>query len=241
MIVISHLALNEMIKLGPEIVDICLLLDSSDLKLRDLVKQFLSELRNKGNNIVYNLIPKALNAILIDYKHMPFEKYKMVMNELIQNIEKDKQIEGLIGKLLNKINLNSNIIELRFVTYCLSKLNYSEKNLSILIENLISVRKKLFEDDIIMSNIKEMFDRLKKSSNKEVFLDLQAKFFNQDDKLMSNAMENYKLMKKKKIKSNNINNVIDNNEQDDFIENESSSEGTFTSEVSNFNLKKKRK
>ncbi len=111
MIVISHLALNEMIKLKGEIVDICLLLESEDSKLVDLVKLFLHELRQKGNNIVYNLIPKALARLSNDFKDIGYDRFQKVIKELISNIDKEKQVEGLIEKLVNKLKNNNDQIE----------------------------------------------------------------------------------------------------------------------------------
>ena len=63
MMVITHLILNDMLKLKGEIVDICKLLDDSDKKIRDQVKLFLHELHSKGNNNIYNLLPKAISRL----------------------------------------------------------------------------------------------------------------------------------------------------------------------------------
>ena len=163
MIVISHLALNEMLKLGDEIVDICLLLESDDAKIKDLVKQFLIELKNKGNNIVFNLIPKALNTWLIEYKSTDYKKFKIVMEELVSNIEKDKQIEGLIEKLFNKLKSTTDVNDWKCVTYCLSLLNYSEKNAYKLFEYFANIRENVIGDDEILKNLSTIIEKIKKS------------------------------------------------------------------------------
>jgi condensin complex subunit 1 len=61
--VISHLALNDMIKIRGEISDICKLLKDEDQKIVDLVKLFLHELHSKHNDTIYNLIPEAINRL----------------------------------------------------------------------------------------------------------------------------------------------------------------------------------
>jgi condensin complex subunit 1 len=61
--VISHLALNDMIKIRGEISDICKLLKDEDSKIQDLVKLFLHELHSKHNETIYNLIPEAINRL----------------------------------------------------------------------------------------------------------------------------------------------------------------------------------
>lgn len=175
MIVISHLALNEMIKLKGEIVDICLLLESEDTKLTDLVKLFLSELKQKGNNIVYNLIPKALAKFTTDFKNIEYEKFQKVIKELISKIDKEKEVEGLINKLISKLKDNNDIVEWRNITYCLSQLSYSEKNISRLIEHYLNIKDKV-EDEIVTKNMLLIFDRVKKTGDKESLEELQKLF-----------------------------------------------------------------
>ena len=41
--VVTHLVLNDMLKIRDQIVDICMLLEDPDEKIRDHVKLFLSE------------------------------------------------------------------------------------------------------------------------------------------------------------------------------------------------------
>jgi condensin complex subunit 1 len=63
LMVITHLILNDMMKLKGEIVDICMLLEDKDERIRDQVKLFLHELHSKGNLIIYNLFPKAISRL----------------------------------------------------------------------------------------------------------------------------------------------------------------------------------
>lgn len=216
MIVISHLALNEMLKLGNEIIDICLLLECRDDKIKDLVKQFLSELKNKGNNIVFNLIPKALNGWLTDKKHFPYSKFKTVMNELISNIEKDKQIEGLIEKLLNKLRSTNDIKDWQCVTYCLALLNYSEKNSFKLFEYFSTIRDLVMDDEEILKNLKLIFEKIKKSvTDKENISEIENFILNGDNnKLAKSLKEKKELAKVKKIgKKRNLDDLENNNKK----------------------------
>ena len=49
-----------MLKLKGEVVDICKLLDSNDNSIKIHVNLFFQEINTKGNNVIYNIIPKAL-------------------------------------------------------------------------------------------------------------------------------------------------------------------------------------
>ena len=101
--VISHLALNDMIKIRGEISDIWKLLKDSDENIRDLVKLFLHELHSKHNDTIYNLIPEAINR-LSECHHFSAEDFEEIAKILSKYVEKDKQIEMLLDKLLQKLS-----------------------------------------------------------------------------------------------------------------------------------------
>jgi condensin complex subunit 1 len=63
LMVITHLILNDMLKLKGEIVDICMLLEDPDDRIKDQVKLFLHELHTKSNHVIYNLFPKAISRL----------------------------------------------------------------------------------------------------------------------------------------------------------------------------------
>lgn len=237
MIVISHLALNEMLKLKGEIVDICLLLDSTDIKLRDLVKQFLYELRNKGNNIVYNMIPKALHTLNTEYKNLPYETFKTVIGELIQNIEKDKQVEGLIEKLVNKLKNNNDKIEWRNVTYCLNQLTYSEKNLTKLLDHYTSVKAQLVLDSEIIQNFKGIFEKSKKI-DKEIVAELENRFFEGDNKKLAEAIKEKKNKKKKIGVKRTVDDLLEDSPAKKSVDDGSNSESEMSAQKNNLSKSK---
>ena len=103
MTVISHLVLNDMLKLKGEVVDICMLLETDDHKLKDLINLFFYELNQKGNNAIYNVIPKALAKLSHEYKHLEYERFQNIVKNLLKYVEKDKHTEGLIEKLFFKL------------------------------------------------------------------------------------------------------------------------------------------
>lgn len=162
LIVISHLVLNDMIKLNGEIVDICLLLDNEDEKLNDLVNLFISEYSKKGKNVIYNIIPKALAKLNNEYKHLEYDKFQNVIKSLLKFVEKDKQTEGLIERLFMKLKNTQNKKEWRNTTYCLSLLNYNEKGLNK-VSDLFSNLKEKVDDDIVKENLNNIFIKFRKN------------------------------------------------------------------------------
>jgi condensin complex subunit 1 len=88
--VITHLVLNDMLKLKGEIVDICMLLEDSDDRIRDQVQLFLQELHSKGNNIIYNLFPNAISRISQEFPDLPEIEFENIAKNLLSFISKDK-------------------------------------------------------------------------------------------------------------------------------------------------------
>ena len=161
MTVISHLVLNDMLRIKGEIVDICMLLDTEDTKLKDLVNLFLYELNLKGKNTFYNIIPNALVRFSNEFKEIEYEKIKEIMKTLLNFISKDKQMEGLTEKLFSKLKISHDKIEWRNTTFCLSQLNYSDKNYEKF-ENLFYNLKEIPEDDKINENLNIILNKLKR-------------------------------------------------------------------------------
>jgi condensin complex subunit 1 len=110
MTVISHLVLNDMLKLKGEIVDICMLLETEDKRLKDLINLFFYELNLKGQNVIYNIIPKALSKLSNEYKNIEYNRFQSIVKTLLKYVEKDKHTEGLIEKLFTKLKNSTGII-----------------------------------------------------------------------------------------------------------------------------------
>jgi len=169
-----------MLKLKGEIVEICMLLESKDQRLKDLVNLFFYELNKKGNNVIYNVIPKALAKLNNEYKHLDYPKFQIIVKNLIKFVEKDRQTEGLIDKLFNKLKTSLDSNEWRNTTYCLSLLNYTEKSVNKLLELYQNLKAKI-DDEIVNGNFAAIFARFKKNSgancNKESLEEMERKFF----------------------------------------------------------------
>ena len=188
MTVISHLILNDMLKLRGEIVDICLLLESEDPKVKDIVNLFFYELGKKGNNVIYNAIPKALARISSEFKNLDYGRFQNMTKLLLKYVEKDKHTEGLIEKLFHKLKSSSGtliiitikleLIEWRNTTYCLSLLNYSDKHIVRLLEFYGGLKDKIEDDSVVIENFQNIFNKFKKTNqNKDMIDELEERFF----------------------------------------------------------------
>lgn len=99
LMVITHLILNDMLKLKGEIVDICMLLEDEDERIRDQVKLFLHELHSKGNHIIYNLFPKAIGRLSKEFEALKKDEFENIAKNLLTYINPNKQTETLLERL----------------------------------------------------------------------------------------------------------------------------------------------
>lgn len=91
LMVITHLILNDMLKLKGEIVDICKLLEDPNDRIKEQVKLFLHELHSKGSHIIYNLFPKAISRLSKEFKDLEKEEFENIAKNLLTYIKLDTQ------------------------------------------------------------------------------------------------------------------------------------------------------
>ena len=120
LMVITHLILNDMLKLKGEIVDICKLLEDPDDRIKEQVKLFLHELHSKGGHIIYNLFPKAISRLSKEFKDLAKDDFENIAKNLLMYIKLDTQSQQLIESLCKKIKNSTNPIEWRNTAFCLS-------------------------------------------------------------------------------------------------------------------------
>jgi condensin complex subunit 1 len=63
MIVLTHLILNDMIKIKSEICNIALLFEDKSEELQNLAKLFFAEINKKDPKFIYNMLPEAISRL----------------------------------------------------------------------------------------------------------------------------------------------------------------------------------
>lgn len=66
-VVLSHLILNDMIKVKAQISEIAISLVDENEAIRNMAKLFFNELSKKGNNPIYNMLPDAIGQLSVRY------------------------------------------------------------------------------------------------------------------------------------------------------------------------------
>ena len=164
--VISHLVLNDMLKMKGEVVDICMLLDHKDPSIRNHVQTFFNEINNKGNNVIYNIIPKALARLSNEFKSLEYSKFKTIAITLLKYVDKEKHIEGLMDKLFAKLKSSTDNLEWRNDTFVLSELNYNtEKTLAKFLQSYSEIIDKNDDNQEVKENLAKIFGKLERIQN----------------------------------------------------------------------------
>lgn len=146
--VITHLSLNDMIKVKSDMCDVALLFQDKDPEIESLVKQFFHEMNKKDPKVLFNLIPDALARFSNLHHSANDSTFRIFLENVLPLLEKDKYSESLVIKLCERLANSLNMLELVNTAHCLSELNINEKGLRRIIENFETFRKTLENEEV---------------------------------------------------------------------------------------------
>ncbi|MBA0561826.1 hypothetical protein Golob_018624, partial [Gossypium lobatum] len=133
-LVLSHLILNDMMKVKGYINEMAVRVEDNDERISNLARLFFHELSKKGSNPIYNLLPDILGKL--STQDLQKESFCNIMQFLIGSIKKDKQMESLVEKLCNRFSGVTGMLSLISLTsFCI----YSSKMISFLLCPLLNI------------------------------------------------------------------------------------------------------
>ncbi|KAL8147344.1 condensin-1 complex subunit CAP-D2 [Apium graveolens] len=158
-LVLSHLILNDMMKVKGHINEMAIRLEDEDERISNLAKLFFHELSKKGSNPIYNLLPDILGKL--SNQNLERNSFCNIMQFLIGSIKKDKQLESLVEKLCNRFSGATDTKQWEYISYCLSQLSFTDKGMKKLIESFKTYEHVLCED-LVMEHFKNIINKGKK-------------------------------------------------------------------------------
>ncbi|KAK9102822.1 hypothetical protein Sjap_020076 [Stephania japonica] len=164
-LVLSHLILNDMMKVKGYINEMAILVEDEDERISNLAKLFFHELSKKGSNPIYNLLPDILGRL--SNQDLVKEVFCNIMQFLISSIKKDKQMEALVEKLCHRFSGVTDAKQWEYISYCLSQLSFTEKGMKKLMESFKIYQHVLCEDSV-MENFKNIIGKGKKFTKPEL-------------------------------------------------------------------------
>lgn len=145
--VLSYLILHEMIRVKGQISALAMCIVDSNDEIKNSTQQFFREIATKSN-ILYNVLPDIISRLSDPNSEVEEEKYRVIMKYIIGLINKDKQVESLVEKLCLRFKVTKEERQWRDIGYCLSMLNYTEKTIKKLIENIPCFKDKVQIDEV---------------------------------------------------------------------------------------------
>lgn len=146
MMVLTHLILNDMVKVKGNVCEIALCLRDGDPRIRDTARLLFHELSKRSNNPVYNLLPDIVSQL--SQRENERDDFRHIMAFLLGFIKKEKQCEMLVEKMLQRFEKCTNVSQKADLAYCLTLLKVSEKSIKYLAEHFKSYKDALYDDDV---------------------------------------------------------------------------------------------
>jgi condensin complex subunit 1 len=146
LMVLTHLILNDMVKVKGQVCEIALCLRDSDQRMRDTARLLFHELSKRSNNPVYNLLPDIISQL--SQVSLPKDDFRSIMAFLLGYIKKERQNEMLLEKLCLRFPKCTTIHQKADIAYCMAQLKVNEKSIKSLVDHFKLYKDALFEEDV---------------------------------------------------------------------------------------------
>lgn len=180
MMVLTHLILNDMMKVKGHIAKMAACLEDEDKRVSALASLFFNELAKKeykGTSPIYNLLPDMLSVLSRDTS-LTNAQFQSVMQQLLVHIKKDKHGDALIEKLCQRFASTEDVTQWRNLAFCMSQLPISDKGVKKMAEGHTAYKNALEDDEtaqLILSIVAKVKKSASKPESKELAVDLENK------------------------------------------------------------------
>ncbi|GAM19425.1 hypothetical protein SAMD00019534_026000 [Acytostelium subglobosum LB1] len=148
LMVLTHLILNDMVKVKVSISELALCLVDTDQRIVYNARLFFNSLSSKGNTL-YNILPEVISRLAIDSGvNVTNESIRDILKYLFSFIQKEKLNENLVEKMCHRFKIAKDIAESRNIAFCLQLLSYSEKSLRKLLDSYKVYQDKLVDEEV---------------------------------------------------------------------------------------------
>ena len=173
--VLTHLILNDMIKVKGQVSEMALRLEDGDERVGDLARLFFLELSHK-DNAIYNMLPDVISQLASNPELEP-PAFNRIMDYLMSFITKGTHSVSLVEKMCYRFRTTQETRQWRYFAHCLSLLTYSDKAIKKLSAQVACFQDTLGDEHVYSSFI-EIMTKAKKFSTadmKEAVAELEAK------------------------------------------------------------------
>jgi len=147
LMVLTHLILNDMVKVKGQVCEIALCLEDEESRIRDMSRLLFNELSKRSNNPIYNLLPDIISRL--SQMDIPKESFCKIMSFFLNFIDKERQIETLVMKLCQRFPTCTSISQKADIAYCLANLSkLNDKCIKTLNDSFKLYKDALFDEDV---------------------------------------------------------------------------------------------
>jgi condensin complex subunit 1 len=165
LMVLTHLILNDMVKVKGQVCEIALCLQDDEVRIRDMARLLFHELSKRSNNPIYNLLPDIVSQL--SSMTVRKEDFRNIMSFLLGFIKKEKQNEMLVDKLCQRFPKCTSISQKANISFCLAQLKINEKSMKIMNDHFKLYKDALFDDDVF-KNFSSIVMKIKKFAKPEL-------------------------------------------------------------------------
>jgi condensin complex subunit 1 len=150
LMVLTHLILNDMVKVKGQVSHVVMCLNDSSERVRGLASLFFSELSKRSNNPVYNLLGDVISFLSRDedniaavsvegeaavaHRQLSQAEFQSTMTFLLSFVKKDKQADSLLERLVVRMGVTAGQRQRRHLAFCISLLPITDKGVKKMLE-----------------------------------------------------------------------------------------------------------
>ncbi|KAL7445188.1 hypothetical protein ACHAXH_009750 [Discostella pseudostelligera] len=161
MMVLTHLILNDMVKVKGNVCEIALCLQDQEPRIRDIARLLFHELSKRTNSPIYNLLPDIVSQL--SQINLKQEAFREIMLFLLSFITKDRQNEMLMEKLIQRFPKCTSINQKADLAYCIAQLKVNDKCIKCLNDTFKLYKDSLFDEDVL-KNFLSVVSKAKKNT-----------------------------------------------------------------------------
>ncbi|ODM89760.1 Condensin complex subunit 1 [Orchesella cincta] len=143
---IQYLALSDLLKVREQLSDTVACLCDESQELREMAKDFINEISEK-DNILQNSIPDIISR-LSTREDITQEDFRGIMKTLLTKIKKEKQLGGLVERIVGRFKGPISIRVAQDTAFCLTQVQQNDKTLKILKDNAAAYADKLGDEGV---------------------------------------------------------------------------------------------
>ena len=228
LMVLTHLILNDMVKVKGQVCEIALCLRDQEIRIRDMARLLFHELSKRSNNPIYNLLPEIVSRL--SSMSVKKDDFRAIMSFLLNFIKKEKQAEMLVDKLCHRFPKCTSISQKANISHCLAHVKSNEKCIKILNDNFNLYKDALFDEDVLRNfmSIVTKTKKFAKPEMKQYLEEWETKLKQQSEMGLEDEEANKKAARTKK-RAVKRTTRLQPKECDDSSDDESSAEGSESS------------